>query len=198
MITAAARQLAWQRHEGAMLTTKTSEYLKDWSIIVARSFPVIILALAGQFPAIVHADCINLSGAETSPNIAGVYVMDDHVRVILDVLEDLVANGWVSELDAHRQRIGEFLLECNVVLIDTEPVKPILDRTSFVKVSINGIRLLEQPQRLEISTAIVGVIITYLVDALPQQVTVDRDLLNDQIQRVPRLPRTRPVRCLPF
>ena len=91
----------------------------------------------------------------------------------------------VDELDKLKQRIGEFLLTRNQVLIDGKAVKPILDRITYVKVGIGGIQLLEQPERLDIATAIVGVIITYLTDGLPQQVTVDWDLFTDQIQKVP-------------
>ncbi|MEA2079365.1 MAG: hypothetical protein U9P00_05825, partial [Pseudomonadota bacterium] len=91
----------------------------------------------------------------------------------------------LDELEGLKQRIGAFLLHKNPVLIDGKAVKPILDRTNYVKVSLTGIKLLEVPERLEISTAIVGVIITYLTDGLPQEVTVDWELFTDQVQRVP-------------
>ncbi len=91
----------------------------------------------------------------------------------------------VDELDLLKQRIGEFLLSRNPVLIDGQALKPILDRMSYVKVALTGIQLIETPERLEVSTAIVGVIITYLTDGMPQEVTVDWDLFTDQVQRVP-------------
>jgi hypothetical protein len=91
----------------------------------------------------------------------------------------------VDELEPLKQRIGEFLLTRNPVLVDGKPLKPILDRTNYVKVSLTGIQLVEKPERLEISTAIVGVIITYLTDGLPQAVTVDWELFTDQVQQVP-------------
>jgi hypothetical protein len=91
----------------------------------------------------------------------------------------------VDELEPLKQRIGEFLLTRNPVLIDGESLKPILDRTNYVKVALTGIQLVEKPERLEISTAIIGVIITYLTDGLPQEVTVDWDLFTDQVQQVP-------------
>ena len=91
----------------------------------------------------------------------------------------------VDELEPLKQRIGEFLLTRNPVLIDGESLKPILDRTNYVKVALTGIQLVENPERLEISTAIIGVIITYLTDGLPQEVTVDWDLFTDQVQQVP-------------
>jgi len=91
----------------------------------------------------------------------------------------------VDELDGLRKRIGDFLLARNTVKVDGKALKPILDRSNYVKVSVTGIQLLEQPERLEISTAIVGVIIAYLTEGMPQQVTVDWDLFTDQVQKVP-------------
>ena len=72
---------------------------------------------------------------------------------------------------AVEQRIGEFMLERNPVLIDGEAVEPILDRMNYVTVGVTGIRIIEVPERLEISTAIVGVILTYITDGIPQEVT---------------------------
>ena len=91
----------------------------------------------------------------------------------------------VDELEPLKQRIGDFLLTQNHVLVDGKALKPILDRANYVKVSVTGIQLVEKPERLEISTAIVGVIIAYLTEGLPQQVTVDWQLFTDQVQQVP-------------
>ena len=91
----------------------------------------------------------------------------------------------VDELETLKQRIGDFLLSKNPVRIDGIAAKPILDRSNYVSVGITGIQILEQPQRLEISTAIVGVIIAYLTEGMPQQVTVDWELFTEQVQRVP-------------
>jgi len=91
----------------------------------------------------------------------------------------------VDELEPLKQRIGEFLLGRNPLLVDGQPVKPILDRSNYVKVGLTGIQLLEKPERLEIASAIVGVIITYITDGMPQEVTVEWELFTDQIQRVP-------------
>jgi hypothetical protein len=91
----------------------------------------------------------------------------------------------LDEMEGLKQRIGEFLLKKNPVRIDGKEIKPILDRTNYVKVSQTGIKLVEAPERLEISTAIVGVIIAYLTDGLPQEATVGWELFTDQMQRVP-------------
>ena len=90
-----------------------------------------------------------------------------------------------DELQPLKQRIGEFLLSRNPLRVDGRALKPILDRSYYVQVSLTGIQLLERPERLEVATAIVGVIITYITDGMPQQVTVDWELFTDQIQRVP-------------
>jgi hypothetical protein len=91
----------------------------------------------------------------------------------------------VDELEPLKRRIGEFLLQKNPVKVDGKALKPILDRTNFVKVGLTGIQILEVPERLETASAIVGVIISYITDGMPQEVTVDWELFTDQIQRVP-------------
>ncbi len=91
----------------------------------------------------------------------------------------------LDELEPLKQRIGEFLLAKNPVTIDGKSLRPILDRTNYLRVGLNGIQILETPERLDIASAIVGVIITYITDGIPQEVDVDWQLFTDQIQRVP-------------
>ena len=102
----------------------------------------------------------------------------------------------IDELEPLQRRIGEFMLSRNPVLVDGEALKPILDRTNYVKVALTGIKLMEKPERLEIATAIVGVIISYITDGIPQEVTVDWELFTDQVDRVPAT-ATDPVGPLP-
>ena len=91
----------------------------------------------------------------------------------------------VDELEPLKQRIGGFLLTKNPVTVDGKALRPILDRINYIKVSMSGIRILEVPERLELSSAIVGVIISYITDGMPQKVDVDWELFTEQIQRVP-------------
>jgi hypothetical protein len=90
-----------------------------------------------------------------------------------------------DENEALKKQVGEFLLKHDKVLIDGKQVRPILDRTAFVKVARTGSRFLVQPEQLPINTAMVGVIITYLTKGLPQQVTSEWSLWSDRIQKVP-------------
>jgi len=91
----------------------------------------------------------------------------------------------IDELEPLKKKIGEFFLNRNRVLVDGKALRPILDRTNYVKIGLTGIRLLEKPERLELSTAIVGVIIAYITEGLPKEVTVDWELFNERIQQVP-------------
>ncbi|MDH3475807.1 MAG: hypothetical protein OEM59_19180 [Rhodospirillales bacterium] len=90
-----------------------------------------------------------------------------------------------DELEPLKQRIAEFLVIKNPVRVDGQSLRPILDRADYVKVGLKGIQLVGSQERLEISTAIVGVIFAYIINGLPQEVTVDWELFTDQIQKVP-------------
>ena len=92
-----------------------------------------------------------------------------------------------DELEPLKQRVGEFLLTKNPVLVDGKALKPILDRSAFMTIGLGGLQLIEKPQRLEISTAIVGVIFAYIIDGLPQKATVEWELFTDRIEKVPAI-----------
>ena len=85
----------------------------------------------------------------------------------------------------HSVRTLQLRLHKNPVRIDGNPVRPILDRIDYVQVATTGIKIVDQAKRLEISTAIVGVILAYITEGMPQEVTADWELFTDQIQRVP-------------
>jgi len=90
-----------------------------------------------------------------------------------------------DENEPLKKRVGEFFLKRDKTLIDGKQLRPILDRTAFVKYSMTGSTFLDQPEQLPINTAMIGVIITYLIDGIPQQVTNQWDLWSDRIQKVP-------------
>ena len=90
-----------------------------------------------------------------------------------------------DEWDGLMARVGAFLLTRNPVVIDGSPAEPALARANFVSIGMRGIRVIEEPQRLDTSTAILGVILTYATDGMPDEVTVEWELFTDQIQRVP-------------
>jgi len=84
-----------------------------------------------------------------------------------------------------KKRVGEFFLKQDKTLIDGKQLRPILDRTAFVKYAMTGSTFLVQPEQLPINSAMVGVIITYLTKGIPQQVTNTWVLWSDRIQKIP-------------
>lgn len=154
------------------------------------------VTLDWQDPWYTKFDNPNLKRHHKSALMSFLYVEPYEVRhEILTRVKDLEqwmdlglrSNDYIEpdELAPLKQRIGEFLLHKNAVRVDGKALKPILDRTNYVKVALTGIQLIENPERLEVSTAIVGVIISYITDGLPQEVAVNWELFTDQIQRVP-------------
>jgi hypothetical protein len=91
----------------------------------------------------------------------------------------------VDEVNPLKERIGKFILNHSNVLIDGKQLRPILDRTSFVKYTMTRTFFIEQPERMPLNTAMLGVIVTYLTKGIPQKVTVDWDLFSDRIRKVP-------------
>ena len=80
---------------------------------------VVLLALACLYSRTIHADWINLSGAEVAPNVAEFYVHDDGVRVVLEVYVgdldtfiDLVPAHWIDSesvtLPSEEERLSLF------------------------------------------------------------------------------------------
>jgi len=100
---------------------------------------------------------------------------------------DLRGNEFIEadENEPLKKRVGQFFLKRDQVLINGQRLRPILDRTAFVKYSMTGSTFLEQPEQLPINTAMVGIIITYLTKGIPQEVTSTWNLWSDRIQKVP-------------
>jgi hypothetical protein len=103
----------------------------------------------------------------------------------------------VDEVEPLKRRAGEFFLQHSKVRIDGlqhskvridgKELRPILDRVNFVKYTMTRTFFLEQPERMPFNTAMLGVIITYLTEGIPQEVMVDWELFSDRIQKVPTM-----------
>ena len=72
-------------------------------------WPIIFLLL---FTRDARADWINLTGAETAANIAEIYVLDDHVRLVLEVyvgdlevFDILVPDEWLKDEQVQRPAV---------------------------------------------------------------------------------------------
>ena len=77
----------------------------------SRLFVLVALILTAPF---ARADWINLTGAGTAPNIAEIYVLDDHVRVKLEVyigdldkFEELLPDDWLNDSPGMRPSLNQ-------------------------------------------------------------------------------------------
>jgi hypothetical protein len=93
----------------------------------------------------------------------------------------------IDEQDSIKKRIGDFLVNRNIVEIDGEERKPIIDRIHFVEVRLSGIQIMEIPKPLPYSSAIIGVIFAYPDDGMPKEVKVRWDMFSEKIQNVPTM-----------
>jgi len=122
------------------------------------------------------------------------YEVRHEILVRIKDLEDWIDFGYskndiieINEQDKIKQMIGDFLVSRNVVKIDGEALKPIIDRIDFIEVQLSGIQILEIPKALPYASAIVGIIFAYPDEGIPNEVTVQWDMFNDKIQLIPSM-----------
>ena len=72
------------------------------------------MVCAALTPWAAKADWLNLTGAETAPNIAEIYVLDDRVKLVLEVyvgdlddFSDLVPDDWLKDGSEDRPTLEE-------------------------------------------------------------------------------------------
>jgi hypothetical protein len=84
-----------------------------------------------------------------------------------------------------KQRAAAFLREHHPVEIDGKRIEPELARINFLRRTLNASRVIDPPVELDAFSAILGAIFVYPTDGLPDRVSMDWDLWNDRIQRIP-------------
>ena len=88
--------------------------------------------------------------------------------------------------DDLKRKAAEFLREHHKVVIDGEEITPELARINFLERTLTTSRVIDPPIELDINSAILGAIFVYpTVEPLPQNVTMDWDLFDNQIQMIP-------------
>jgi len=99
---------------------------------------------------------------------------------------DLRGNEYIEEdeFDPVRKQVAQFFMDKEKVLIDGQQLKPILDRTAYVESSMLRSRFIEIPERVPLNTAMIGIVITYLTEGIPQEVVTQWDLFSDRVQKV--------------
>ncbi len=91
----------------------------------------------------------------------------------------------ISEQEALKQRVAQLMADHNPVAVDGVRVPPTLDRIQFLRMGLNGFEVIDPPERISTSSALLGVIFTYPTLGLPQEVTVTWDMWDGKINHVP-------------
>jgi hypothetical protein len=84
-----------------------------------------------------------------------------------------------------KRLVGEFLREHQHVLIDGREIEPELTQVNFLERTLTSSRVIDPPREIDLNAAILGAIFVYETVDLPQTVTMDWDLFNDRIRRIP-------------
>lgn len=89
-----------------------------------------------------------------------------------------------NERNSIKQKIADFVASKNALKVDGVGVAPDRIKADFVAVTSRGIVLVDDDRPLDLATTLVGVVQTYRVEALPQEVTVDWELFGKRQKRV--------------
>jgi len=81
-----------------------------------RIFTAIVFLSLLFASTLARSDWVNLTGAETSPNIAEIYVLDDQVKLMLeiyidnlDTFDELIPDDWLKDSSSNRSPVEERL-----------------------------------------------------------------------------------------
>jgi len=84
-----------------------------------------------------------------------------------------------------KDRARAFFTTRNPLKVDKIAAKPVSSRAEFLKISLTGLQVIEDEKPIDLSTAILGVILSYPVKHLPKHVAVRWELFNERIKRIP-------------
>jgi hypothetical protein len=87
--------------------------------------------------------------------------------------------------DQIKERASAFFATRNPLQVDGTPATPVSTRAEFLNISLTGLQVIEDDQPLDLSTAILGIILSYPVKHLPQHVSVQWDLFNERVEQIP-------------
>lgn len=154
------------------------------------------LALDWQDPWYSSFNTRNLARQYSAPMSAFIYVENFEVRKEVIVrpkdLQRWVDLGLAGRSDIPvdlqpgiKQTVAEFLSGHQPVTIDDEPVQGILQSVNFLERTLTSSRVIDPPEPLQLDSAIIGAIFVYPRNGLPQKVTMDWNLWDERVQRIP-------------
>lgn len=138
----------------------------------------------------------NLKRHHKSAQMSFLYIEPREVRhEVLVRVRDLqewtdlgLSDGTTITADEQNQvkdRARSFFSMRNPLKVDGTNVKPVSSRAEFLSISLAGLQVLDKAQPLEQSTAIIGIILSYPIERLPKHVSVQWELFNERVQRIP-------------
>ena len=127
-----------------------------------------------------QADWINLTGAETAPNIAEIYVLDDHVKVVLEIFigdlatfDELVPDDWLKENDPKRPSIQKRLQH-----FSSETIQFVTGKGEKLQAEL---KLVEPRERKDRQSPFAGMINPYTRQPVPEAPSDKRVLYAELI-----------------
>jgi hypothetical protein len=184
---------------GAIVSIGFIAYHKSVPIIDFRYLSdVAVLQLDWDDPWYSRFENPNLKRHHRNPLMSFLYMEPRQIRhevlvrirdlrewVDLDLSEGAMIG--IDDRELLRDQASEFFKNRNRLRIDGELALPTVTRAEFLNISVGGLQVIEATdvQDLDPVSAIIGISQTYPVPNLPQKVTVEWDLFNDRIQRIP-------------
>jgi len=83
------------------------------------------------------------------------------------------------------RRVAEFLRGHHKMIIDGAEIEPELARVNFLRRTLKSSTVVDPPEGLDLLSATLGVIFVYPTAGLPDRVTMEWDLFNERIDRIP-------------
>jgi len=83
------------------------------------------------------------------------------------------------------RQVGEFLRQRHRVVIDGRQIEPELARINFLRRTLRNSTIVDPPEDLDPVSATLGAIFVYPTDGLPARVTMEWDLFDSRVDRVP-------------
>ncbi len=154
------------------------------------------VALDWEDPWYTKFDNPNLKRHHKSALMSFLYVAPREVRhEVLTRVRDLqewtdlgLTGGTTISVEAQarvKDRVRAFFAARNPLKVDGALSEPTSSRAEFLNITLTGLQVVEEAKPLDLSTAIVGVILSYPVKHLPKHVSVEWELFNEQIERIP-------------
>jgi hypothetical protein len=89
--------------------------------------------------------------------------------------------------DAIKDQAITFFSSRNPLSVDGQNRNPASIRAEFLNLSPTGVRIIEDAKAIDLTSAVIGVILSYPTKQLPQHVALTWDLFNKRTERIPTI-----------